>query len=47
MATGSTELTGDQRKFQERLVEVAERLAVPGVAAGIYQAGQEQYCFHG
>ena len=47
MGTGSTELTGDQRQFGERLGEVAERLAVPGVAAGIYQAGKEQYSFHG
>jgi CubicO group peptidase (beta-lactamase class C family) len=47
MATGSTELTGEQRKLGKRLKEVAERLAVPGVAAGIYQAGQERYSFHG
>jgi CubicO group peptidase (beta-lactamase class C family) len=47
MGTGSTGLTGDQGQLRERLAEGAERLAVPGVAAGIYQAGREEYSFHG
>jgi CubicO group peptidase (beta-lactamase class C family) len=45
MSTGSVEVTADQ--LRERLAEGAERLAVPGAAVGVYQAGREQHAFHG
>ena len=47
MTTGSTELAVDQERLRARMAEGAERLAVPGVALGVYHAGQEQYAFHG
>jgi CubicO group peptidase (beta-lactamase class C family) len=37
----------DQQTLQERVSEAAERLAVPGVAVGVYHAGEEHYAFHG
>ena len=37
----------DQRALQEWVAEAAERLAVPGVAVGIFHAGVEHYAFHG
>jgi CubicO group peptidase (beta-lactamase class C family) len=37
----------DQASLQQWVREAAERLGVPGVAVGIYHAGQEQYAYHG
>jgi CubicO group peptidase (beta-lactamase class C family) len=36
-----------QDELQAMLAEVATRLEVPGVAAGVYHDGQEHYAFHG
>lgn len=37
----------DEKQLQEQLTELAERLAVPGVAVGVYIDGAEHYAFHG
>ena len=37
----------DQGTLQDWLSEAAERLAVPGVAVGVYHDGEEHYAFHG
>jgi CubicO group peptidase (beta-lactamase class C family) len=37
----------DQERLRACVAEGAERLAVPGVAAGVYHAGRESYAFHG
>jgi CubicO group peptidase (beta-lactamase class C family) len=34
-------------RLRARVADGAERLAVPGVAVGVYHAGQEQYACHG
>jgi CubicO group peptidase (beta-lactamase class C family) len=39
--------TSDQRSLQEWVTEAADRLGVPGVAVGVYHAGEEHYAFHG
>jgi CubicO group peptidase (beta-lactamase class C family) len=39
--------TVDQGSLQKWVTEAAQRLAVPGVAVGVYHAGEEQYAFHG
>ncbi|HZD73360.1 MAG TPA: serine hydrolase domain-containing protein [Actinomycetota bacterium] len=44
---GSSEIPVDQERLRARVAEGAERLAVPGVALGVYHAGREQYAFHG
>ena len=40
-------MASDQPTLQEWVSEAAERLAVPGVAVGVYHAGEEHYAFHG
>ena len=40
-------MVSDQRTLQEWVTEAAERLAVPGVAVGVYHDGEEHYAFHG
>ena len=40
-------MASDRRTLQEWVSEAAERLAVPGVAVGVYHAGEEHYAFHG
>ena len=37
----------DEQTLQKTVHEAAERLAVPGVAVGVYHEGAEQYAFHG
>jgi CubicO group peptidase (beta-lactamase class C family) len=44
---GSSETVVDQERLHARVAEGAERLAVPGVAVGVYHAGREQYAFQG
>src|SRR5437762_8906016 len=34
-------------ELQQALTEIATELDVPGVAAGIYHDGEEEYAFHG
>ena len=36
-----------EKDLQEKVAEAAERLAVPGVVAGVYHNGAEHYAFHG
>ena len=36
-----------QDQLRETLNEMAAGLEVPGVAAGVYHAGEEHYAFHG
>ncbi len=40
-------MASDQPTLQEWVSEAAERLAVPGVAVGVYHDGEEHYAFHG
>jgi CubicO group peptidase (beta-lactamase class C family) len=40
-------MASDQPTLQEWVSEAAERLGVPGVAVGVYLAGEEQYAYHG
>jgi CubicO group peptidase (beta-lactamase class C family) len=47
MTTAGSEIVVDQERLRARVAEGAERLAVPGVAVGVYHAGREQYAFHG
>lgn len=47
MTTPAARMPMDAAQLQARVAEAAERLSVPGVAAGVYHAGQEQYAFHG
>ena len=37
----------NQQALQEKLDELGTQLAVPGVAVGVYHAGEEQYAFFG
>jgi CubicO group peptidase (beta-lactamase class C family) len=37
----------DEQALRSQLAEKAEQLAVPGVAVGVYHAGEEHYAFHG
>ena len=37
----------DQQQLQKQLTELGESLNVPGVALGVYLAGDEHYAFHG
>src|SRR5438445_433320 len=37
----------DASAFQAQLTEIAEELDVPGVAAGIYHDGTEEFAYHG
>ncbi|MDQ2741876.1 MAG: beta-lactamase family protein, partial [Chloroflexota bacterium] len=37
----------NQQQLQATVAEAAERLAVPGVAIGVYHGGEEHYAFHG
>jgi len=40
-------MTGMTNRLQEIVSEHAERIGVPGVAAGVYLDGTEEYAFHG
>lgn len=37
----------DQSSLQQFVEQAAERLAVPGVAVGVYHAGEEHYAYFG
>src|SRR4051794_27928666 len=37
----------NENQLRELVQEAAERLAVPGVAVGVYSKGEEHYAFHG
>jgi len=41
------DMSPSETDLQGWVAEAAERLAVPGVAVGIYDRGREQYAFHG
>jgi CubicO group peptidase (beta-lactamase class C family) len=41
------EIVVNEESLREQVGEIAERLAVPGVAVGVYHAGEEHYAFHG
>jgi CubicO group peptidase (beta-lactamase class C family) len=40
-------MASDQPTLQEWVTAAAERLEVPGVAVGVYHAGEEHYAYHG
>ena len=43
----SRDMANDHGTLQQWVSEAAERLAVPGVAVGVFHAGEEHYAFHG
>lgn len=46
-AQGTDTRAMTESQLAEQVSDGAERLAVPGVAVGVYHNGQEQYAFHG
>jgi CubicO group peptidase (beta-lactamase class C family) len=47
MAISNRDLAGLCGRLEEKIVQEAERLRVPGVAAGVWAGGEEHYVCHG